>query len=125
MGASIAGGTPLDDAVGYGCWNVARLLVARGARMRKLWHAAALGMMSELEQQLAGLPRPASDEINNAFWQACHGGQRRAAMLLVKHGAEVTWVPDYARQTPRGVAASIDTGRQSLLNWLNSVTPVR
>ena len=26
-GASIAGGTPLDDAVGYGCWQVARLLV--------------------------------------------------------------------------------------------------
>src|SRR6185437_6879569 len=24
-GASIAGGTPLDDAVGYGCWQVARL----------------------------------------------------------------------------------------------------
>ena len=31
-GASIAGGTPLDDAVGYGCWRVARLLVERGAR---------------------------------------------------------------------------------------------
>jgi len=30
-GASIAGGTPLDDAVGYGCWHVARLLVERGA----------------------------------------------------------------------------------------------
>ena len=26
-GASIGGGTPLDDAVGYGCWRVARLLV--------------------------------------------------------------------------------------------------
>jgi ankyrin repeat protein len=32
-GASIAGGTPLDDAIGYGCWQVARLLVARGARV--------------------------------------------------------------------------------------------
>ena len=30
-GASIGGGTPLDDAVGYGCWRVARLLVERGA----------------------------------------------------------------------------------------------
>src|SRR5438105_2916917 len=26
-------GTPLDNAVGYGCWHVARLLVARGARV--------------------------------------------------------------------------------------------
>jgi uncharacterized protein len=25
-------GTPLDNAVGYGCWHVARLLTARGAR---------------------------------------------------------------------------------------------
>ena len=37
-------GTPLDNAVGYGCWNVARLLVQRGARVSKLWHAAALGL---------------------------------------------------------------------------------
>src|SRR5690348_6180219 len=32
-GASLGGGTPLDDAVGYGCWQVARLLVERGARV--------------------------------------------------------------------------------------------
>ena len=30
-------GTPLDNAVGYGCWHVARLLVARGARVDKAW----------------------------------------------------------------------------------------
>jgi len=28
-GASIAGGGPLNNAVGYGCWHVARLLVER------------------------------------------------------------------------------------------------
>jgi ankyrin repeat protein len=44
-GASIAGGTPLDNAVRYGCWQVARLLVNSGAKVEKLWHAAALGMM--------------------------------------------------------------------------------
>jgi hypothetical protein len=41
QGASIAGGPPLDDAVGYGQWRVARRLVERGAQT-KLWHAAAL-----------------------------------------------------------------------------------
>ena len=45
-------GTPLDNAVGYGCWHVARLLVARGARIDKLWHAAALGRLDRLEQLL-------------------------------------------------------------------------
>ena len=39
-------GTPLDNAIGYGCWNVARLLVERGARVDKLWHAAALGLLA-------------------------------------------------------------------------------
>ena len=34
QGASIGGGTPLDDAVGYGQWHVARRLVERGARTR-------------------------------------------------------------------------------------------
>ena len=51
-GASIAGGTPLDDAVGYGCWQVARLLVERGARVERLWHAGALGMFPRVEELL-------------------------------------------------------------------------
>src|SRR5690349_12681789 len=37
-------GTPLDNAIGYGCWHVARLLVERGTAVDALWHAAALGM---------------------------------------------------------------------------------
>src|SRR4051794_37761765 len=38
-------GTPLDNAIGYGCWHVAELLARRGARIEKLWHAAALGRL--------------------------------------------------------------------------------
>ena len=38
-------GAPLANAVGYGCWNVARLLVARGATVDGLWEAAALGLL--------------------------------------------------------------------------------
>ena len=34
-------GPPLVNAVAYGCWQVARLLVARGARIGSLWQAAA------------------------------------------------------------------------------------
>jgi hypothetical protein len=40
-------GTPLDNAVGYACWHVARLLVSRGASVDKAWHAAALGTRQE------------------------------------------------------------------------------
>ncbi len=112
---SIADGSPLDNAVGYGCWRVARLLVQRGARVDKLWHAAALGMLQRTEALLQGA---SSAEINGAFWQACAGGQRRAAELLLARGADVNWVPDYAKDTPLDQAGSIDTGRQALVSWL-------
>src|SRR5207237_5464784 len=46
-------GTPLDNAIGYGCWHVARLLVQRGAPVG-LWHAAALGMLTTVEEFLKG-----------------------------------------------------------------------
>ena len=70
-------GSPLANAIGYGCWHVARLLVARGARVDELWQAAAMGMLSRVEELLAA--GATADDINHAFWQACHGGQRRAA----------------------------------------------
>ena len=114
-GGSIAGGTPLDNAVGYGCWRVARLLAQRGARVDKLWHAAALGLLTRTEELLRGA---SSEEVNNAFWQACAGGQRRAAELLSAHGADLNWVPHYADGTPLDQADSIDTGRAALVTWL-------
>ena len=117
-GASIAGGTALDNAVGYGCWNVARLLVARGARVGKLWHAAALGMTARVAELLDAPAPPRADELNDAFWQACHGGQRRTAEYLLARGADPTWVPAYAKRTPREIAGALDTGRESLVTWL-------
>lgn len=117
-GASIAGGPPLDDAVGYGCWNVARLLVERGAHVRQLWHAAALGHMAVVESCLAADPPPSRTEISNAFWQACHGGQRRTAERLFLAGADVNWLPDWATDTPVVIAASGGTQRDNLVEWL-------
>jgi hypothetical protein len=117
-GGSIVGGTPLDNAVGYGCWHVARRLVERGARVDKLWHAAALGMLARLEELLAADPPPPAEEIDNAFWQACHGGQRRAAELLLGRGADAAWVPDYAEGAGLEVAAGPDTRRDLLVTWL-------
>lgn len=117
-GASIAGGTPLDDAVAYGCWRVARLLVDRGAKVEKLWHAAALGLTAQVETFFRGPSPPAAQDINDAFWQACHGGHRRTAEYLFARGADVNWIPSYAKRTPVGIAAGLDTGRQALVSWL-------
>ena len=51
-------GAPLDNAVGYGCWNVARLLVERGARVENLWVAAALGWSIDSKNSCPRDPKP-------------------------------------------------------------------
>jgi len=111
-------GTPLDNAVGYGCWHVARLLVQRGARVEKLWHAAALGMLERLDELLLA-SRPTVDDLEGAFWQACHGGQRRAAERLLAEGADINASPDYAsNQRALDQALKPDTRRNLLADWL-------
>jgi uncharacterized protein len=119
-GGSIAG-TPLANAVGYGCWHVARLLVERGARVETLWQAAGLGLLSRVDELLATNPRPTKTEINNAFWQACHGGQRRTAEHLLAHGADIDWIPDYADGSPLDIAGALDTRKQTMVTWLREL----
>ena len=111
-------GTPLDNAIGYGCWHVARRLVERGVRVDKLWHAAALGLLSRVQELLAATPAPGPQEINEAFWQACHGGQRRTAEYLLQHGADINTTVEYAHGTALDVAAGLDTRRDLLATWL-------
>jgi ankyrin repeat protein len=110
-------GTPLDNAIGYGCWHVARLLAGRGARVEKLWHAAALGMLGRVDELLSD-HSAAADEVSQAFWHACAAGQRRAAEHLLAHGADLNWVPDYAEGTPLDAAAGLGTRQENVLTWL-------
>ena len=116
--ASIAGGGPLSNAVGYGCWHVARLLVERGARVDSLWQAAALGMTERVVELFGADPPPTQEELDGAFWQACHGGQLRMAELLLARGADINAIPGYSEQTPLDVAGSTDTRRGQLVGWL-------
>jgi ankyrin repeat protein len=109
-------GTPLDNAVGYGCWHVARLLVRRGARVDKAWHAAALGMLDRLDALLDG--DPPAEQVSQAFWHACAGGQRRAAEYLLSRGADLNWEPSYAHGTPLDAASGLGTRRENVISWL-------
>jgi ankyrin repeat protein len=112
-------GTPLDNAIGYGCWNVARRLVERGARVDKLWHAAALGLLGRLDQLLDAVPPPSTKDIDEAFWQACSGGQLRAAKRLLGAGANAGFRPGYAQETSAlDAAGASGTRRQLLVSWL-------
>jgi ankyrin repeat protein len=119
-GASIADGTPLDDAAGYACWQVARLLVERGARVDKLWHAAALGLRSRVEELLGTTPPPTRQDITDAFYQACAGAQRRVAEYLLAGGADLNGSPSWAEDTPLDAATCGGTGRNLLVEWLRA-----
>jgi hypothetical protein len=112
-------GTPLDNAIGYGCWHVARLLATRGARIEKVWHAAALGMLDTLETLL--VPGIDQEEISQGFWHACGAGQRRAAERLLHAGANVDWVPDYAEGTALDAATGLGTRQENVIEWLRSI----
>jgi uncharacterized protein len=67
---------------------------------------------------LAADPPPTSRDINDAFWQACAAGQRRAAEHLLAKGADINWVPDYAKRTALDAAGSLDTRRDTFVSWL-------
>jgi ankyrin repeat protein len=114
-GAVIGGGTPLADAVAFGQWKAARRLLERGARTT-LWQAAALGLLDRVEEYFARDTPPAPDEITNAFWCACHGGQRGPAEYLLGRGAELNWI-GYDKLTP--IDAARRSGAQDVAEWLS------
>jgi uncharacterized protein len=115
-GGVIGRGTPLSDAVAFGQWKAARRLIERGARAN-LWQAAALGLMDRVEGFFRN-ETPAPDEITNAFWCACHGGQRGAAEYLLGRGADINWV-GYDGLTPIGAAKR--SGAEELVEWLRGM----
>ena len=102
-GAVIGGGTALDDAWAFGQWNAARRLVERGASATLL-AAAALG-----------LPLEADGDVTQAFWAACHGGQREAAEALLARGADPHWV-GWDNLTPEQAARR--AGATELADWV-------
>ena len=113
-GSVIGGGTPMSDAVAFGQWQAARRLVERGARTT-LWQAAALGLMERVDEYFKAVPPPTPDEITNAFWCACHGGQRAAAECLLDRGADLNWV-GYDKLSP--LDAANRSGAAALVQWL-------
>ncbi|MDX8142051.1 ankyrin repeat domain-containing protein [Lentzea sp. BCCO 10_0061] len=113
-GAVIGGGTPLADARAFAQWNAAHRLVERGATVT-LTDAATLGLSDRLERLLAGA---AGEDVNAAFWGACHGGQRECAERLLAAGADVDWLPPWERLTP--LDAAVRNGFEDVAAWLRS-----
>jgi ankyrin repeat protein len=116
-GGVIGGGTPLADARAFGQWQAAHRLVERGARTT-LQDAATLGLMDRLESYFAGDTPPLPDDINRAFWGACHGGQPSAAEYLLSRGADLNWIPPWEERTPLDAAER--SGAGALVGWLRA-----
>jgi ankyrin repeat protein len=114
-GSSIDGGPPLSCAVGYGQWEGARRLVARGARTQ-LWHEAALGMMEAIARRVEATPPLPGSDLSAPFWNACHGGQLGAAQYLLAHGADLNWPAPWSGHTPLDVADQ--AGHSDVVAWL-------
>lgn len=116
-GGVIAGGTPLGDATAFAQWNAANALYARGAHAR-LFDLAALGHTDEVLNLLDGPGPVPEDEINHAFWSACHGAQLITATALAERGADIDWLPDWENATPLDIAAR--SAADDVIRWLNS-----
>jgi hypothetical protein len=121
-GGVMAGGTPLEDARIFGQWKTARRLVERGATTQ-LDDEAALGLVDRLTSRLTNAsPRVRAEEVNQAFWYACHGGQLSAAILLAEQGARIDWTPPWEPLIPLDAARRSqkenNVDARSLIEWL-------
>ncbi len=121
-GAVIGGGSPLSDARGFGQWKAAYRLVERGARTT-LKDAATLGLMDRVIPRFETGPTPTAEQVIQAFWGACHGGQREAAEYLLARGADINWI-GHGGMTPldiaRASAAEGLTSAADLEPWLRT-----
>jgi hypothetical protein len=71
--------------------------------------------MDRVAEYFKAVPPPTPDEITNAFWCACHGGQSAAAEDLLDRGADLNWV-GYDKLSP--LDAANRSGAASLVQWL-------
>lgn len=130
-GGVIADGTPLTDAVAFRQWEAARTLLKAGAKPN-LRSAAALGLLDHLRDALdeknssSTAQALTKEELDHAFWYACHGGQLEAAQLLHTRGADPHVMPPWSEGATVLDAAkendsSDDESKSELVDWLRSI----
>lgn len=122
QGAVIAGGDPLEDAIGFQNWDAARRLADRGATT-KLGDEAALGLMDRIRPRFESEQSPTSGSITYSFWNACCAGQLQAAQFLLEKGADLNWVPEWCDESP--LDGAVKSGNPDLITWLVSLDAKR
>jgi uncharacterized protein len=115
-GAVFTDGAPMSDAVVFAQWRAARRLLERGATTT-IWQAAALGILDRVSELCSSEPAPTPEQITNAFWHACRGGQQSTAQHLLERGADLNWV-GYEAKAPYDLAE--EHGDAALIQWLRT-----
>lgn len=117
-GSVLGGGPPISDARGFKQWKAAHRLVERGARTT-LFDAAGIGLLDRVQGYFTDTTTaaPTPEEVSRAFWGACHGGHLSCARYLLDHGADINWIPPWARETP--LEAAGHSGNPELVTWLH------
>lgn len=73
--------------------------------------------MERVEGRWAGNHDPPDpEETTQAFWYACHGGQRRTAESLLDRGADINWVSMWDHLARLDAAQRSEAGE--LVEWL-------
>jgi len=116
-GAVIGGGSPLADARGHRQWAAASRLMERGA-CTTLVDEATLGLLDRVRARWDRPDAPDQDEVDAAFWGACHGGRSECARYLHELGAAIDRVPTWEPLTPLDAAER--SGAGELVRWLRS-----
>ncbi|MEU1603175.1 hypothetical protein [Micromonospora matsumotoense] len=89
-----------------------------GARTT-LTDAATLGLLDRVERACTGVVPPSADEIDVAFWGACHGGRQSCAGYLWERGARLNWIPPWEHRT--ALDAAVRRGATELVVWLRAL----
>jgi hypothetical protein len=72
------------------------------------------------QEYFTGDGLPSLDEVSGAFYQACHGGQRQTAEYLLDRGADINWIPYWAKgRTALDIARTHDSGRPPAANLVD------
>ena len=70
-----------DDARAVALGAAIRSVLERGATTT-IWQAAALGLLDRVRDFCSAEPAASVEQLTNAFWHACRGGQPRIAEYL-------------------------------------------
>ena len=109
VAALVAAGADVDAHVVHGS-------ASRPAATPLHWAASSddVVMIDALLDAAAAIP---AEQITNAFWHACRGGQRATAAYLLGRGADVNWV-GHDRKTPYDAARA--SGSEEVVAWLRT-----